>query len=54
MVPSPTRITPGPGMFDRFTRLPVNIFPTKLAPNVPSNLPRIHLFGLLLHFQLFQ
>ena len=40
VIPSPPRITPHPGVFDRLTPLPINRFTNKLAPNVPSNMPR--------------
>ena len=40
IVPSPALITLLPGIFDRFTPLPVNKFLNKVGLNVSNNMPR--------------
>ena len=47
--PQPALIIPSP---DLFIPLPANIFPNKLAPNVPNNILRNTLFCSLTSFQI--
>ena len=47
--PRPGMLSSRPGIFDQLTPLPVIRISNKLGSSVPNNLPKIHLFVLLLH-----
>ena len=51
LTPSPALITPSPARTIPF--LPVNKFPNKLAPNIPSNILKNPPLCSLVSFQLF-